>query len=205
MILLPFEIVGLGGVSTGTLLVVLFLLQWFYGAFFETLLAGRTPGKALLKLRVVTDSGAPARVFQYVLRNLLKGADFLPFGYGIGVAVMAADSRLRRLGDLVAGTVVVDETASALLSDVPIHPPVTEAERRALPPRVDLTRAEVAAVETLLRRRSRLSDGRVEELSQLLAPALTEATGVEAASHERVLVLAYARATGRDRALEDGA
>ncbi len=198
-----FEAVGLAGVGMGGMLVSLFFIQWFYGAFFGTILAGRTPGKWALKLRVVTASGAPATIPQYVLRNLPKGADFLPFGYGIGGLVMTLDTRLRRIGDLVAGTVVVDETSGSLLGDVPIHPPVTEEERRALPARVDLTRDEVSAVETLLRRRPRLADERAEELAELLAPMVSETTGVEAETSERVLVLAYARATGRDRALED--
>ncbi|MCB9675142.1 MAG: RDD family protein [Alphaproteobacteria bacterium] len=194
--------VGLEGFGTGALLVTIFLLQWFYGSFFESVLAGQTPGKLALSLRVVTDSGAPARVPQLVLRNLLKGADFLPVLYGVGVLVMLFDERLRRIGDLVAGTVVVDETLGTMLGSAPIEPPVTDEERRGLPARVDLTRDELGVIEEFLRRRARMSDERANELAELLAPALTTASGVEAETPERVLVLAYARATGRDRVLE---
>jgi len=56
-------------------------------------------------------------------------------------------------------------------------------------------------VEEFLRRRSRMSTERADELAELLAPGLTETTGVEAPTPERVIVLAYARATGRDRVL----
>jgi len=196
---------GLDGVGSGGLLLVLFMLQWFYGAFFETVLAGRTPGKLALKLRVVTESGAPASLRAYVLRNLLKGADFLPVGYGIGVGVMLLDPSLRRIGDMVAGTIVVDENAGNMLNGVAIQPPVSEAERRALPARVDLRREEVRLIEEFLRRRARMSDERANELASMLAPALTQSFGVEASTPERVVVLAYARATGRDRILEEGA
>jgi uncharacterized RDD family membrane protein YckC len=201
-----FGVVGLDGVGTGGMLLAVFFVQWFYGAFFEVLWSGRTPGKLAFKLRVVTESGAPARLPQLVLRNLLRGADFLPVGYGIGVFVMLLDGRLRRIGDQVAGTVVVDESQGDVLGSAPIRPPVSEEERRALPARVELTREELAVIEELLRRRAKMSDGRANELAALLAPALTDAIGFEApdgAGPERALVLAYARATGRDRVLEE--
>ncbi len=200
-----FGVIGLDGVGMGGMLLAVFFVQWFYGAFFETLWSGRTPGKLAFKLRVVTESGAPARLSQLVLRNLLRGADFLPIGYGIGVLVMLVDPQLRRIGDQVAGTVVVDESQGDVLGSAPIRPPVSEEERRALPARVDLTREELAVIEELLRRRARMSDGRANELAELLTPALAEAVGleVEGASPERLLVLAYARATGRDRVLDE--
>jgi uncharacterized RDD family membrane protein YckC len=196
-----FGLFGLGGVADGTFLVVLFFVQWFYGAVFETAMAGRTPGKWAMKLRVVTDSGAPATLPRFVIRNLLKGADFLPVLYGVGVLVMTLDPRLRRLGDLVAGTMVVDERPGAVLGSVPIEPPIRDDERQALPARVELGRDELAAIEELIRRRKRLGPERVEELAEDLGRVLAESPGVIAPTWERTLTLAYARATGRDRAL----
>ncbi len=195
---------ALGGAGTGVLLVGLFLLEWWYGAIFETLLQGRTPGKWLVGIRVVRADGAPGRVSDFVLRNLLRGVDFLPGMYGIGVATMGLDDRMRRVGDLVAGTVVVREDRSAVLGPVAIDPPVSEEERRALPAAVALDREEIAVIEGLLRRRRSLSDQRVEELAALLGPVVAERTGIEAPTWERVLTLAYARATGRDREVNGG-
>lgn len=195
---------GLEGVGMGGLFVGVFLLQWFYGAFFETALAGRTPGKLLMGLRVVTLEGSPARPQQYVLRNLLTGADFLPVGFGVGVAAMLVDDKLRRVGDWVAGTVVVDESRADISGGVAIEPPVTEEERRALPASVKLTRDERRTIEDFLRRRHSLSDGRAKELAQILAAPLGAQIGFEHPDPERLLVLAYARASGRDRALEEG-
>lgn len=190
---------GIGEASMGVMLVVMFLLEWFYGAFFETLMGGRTPGKWAMGLRVVRTDGSPGRIPDYVLRNLLRGVDFLPGLYAIGVITMWADDRMRRLGDLVAGTVVVREDRGEVLGAVAIDPPITEDERRSIPARVELDRSEIAVIESFLRRRRRLSDERAEELAALFGPALSERTGVEAPTWERVLTLAYARATGRDR------
>jgi hypothetical protein len=69
----------------------------------------------------------------------------------------------------------------------------------ALPPRVELYRDEIEVIETFLRRRRQFSDERARELAQLFGPALARRTGVTAPTWERVLVLAYARATGKDR------
>jgi uncharacterized RDD family membrane protein YckC len=193
---------GLDGVSTGLMLVFLFLLEWFYGVFFETVMAGRTPGKLVLSLRVVRVDGSPGRFPDFLLRNLLRGVAFLPILFGVGLVAMLLDDRVRRVGAVVAGTVVVCEDRSAVLSGVAIHPPVTEEERRELPGRVDLDRDELAIIEEYLRRRRRLSDERAEELAWLLGPAISERTGVQADTWERVLTLAYARATGKDREAE---
>ena len=203
VLLLPLGLAaGLEGVGAGLQYLAMFVVQWFYGVVFETLLAGRTPGKLLLDLRVVRVDGSPGRFPDYLLRNLMRFADFLPVAFGIGVLTMAMDPRLRRLGDLVAGTVVVAEDKANMLGDVVLEPPVSEAERRALPPRIELSHDDLQVIEAFLRRRPKLSDDRAEELARLLGPALSERTGVEAPSWERVLTLAWARATGRDRPVE---
>lgn len=197
------RIPGLSGVGQGQLLLGMFAVQWLYGVFFEFVLAGRTPGKMAMDLRVVRVDGSPARLPDLLLRNLVRAADFLPVGFGVGVACMAIDPRMRRLGDLVAGTMVIAEDRSRSLLGVRIEPPVTEDERLALPARVDLRASEVEAIEALLSRRRELGTDRTEELARSLAPVLSERTGVEAATAERVLQLVYARATGKDR--PDGA
>ena len=190
---------GLFNAGMGLVLVLMFAVQWLYGAFFETLLAGRTPGKLALSLRVVREDGSPGQFPDFLLRNLVRAADFMPMFYGLGVTTMLVDRKLRRLGDLVASTVVVIEERGAVLGGVAIDPPVSEAERQALPPRVDLSRDEIQVIETFLRRRRMLSHERAEELALLFGPKLSERTGITANSWERVLTLAYARATGKDR------
>jgi len=189
---------GLSGVSLGLMMLAMFLLDWFYGVFFELWWSGQTPGKWLVQVRVVRTDGAPVQLSDVVLRNLLRAVDFLPVLFGIGVVVMMADAKLRRIGDLVAGTVVVQEDRTSVLDRVRVMPPVTEEERQALPPSVDLSAEELATLEAFMRRRRSLSPERTEELAGLYGPAITEQFGVEAPTWERVLVLAYARATGKD-------
>lgn len=196
-------VVGGEGWGMGMALAGTFLVTWFYGAAFEILWSGRTPGKFVLGLRVVTETGAPATPLQLVLRNLLRGVDFLPVAYGVGVLAMLVDPALRRIGDLVAGTIVADEQQGEMLAAVVLEPPVTEEERRQLPPRVDLSRDELDALEVFLRRRGDLSPGRVEELARMVEPVL-ERLHVDADSPDRGITLAYARATGRDRSLDGG-
>lgn len=193
---------GLEGFGLGAGMVVLFAVQWFYGAGFETLTSGRTPGKLVMSLRVVTLEGAPAQPRQFLLRNLLTGADFLPAMFGVGVLVMAADDKLRRIGDRVAGTVVIDESRSSIEGAVRIDPPVTEEERRGMPARIELTRDETRAIEEFIRRRPGIPAGRAKELAAMLADVLGPAVGLTNDDPERLLLLAYARASGRDRELE---
>ena len=197
--------VAAGGFGTGLFLLGLFVVQWLYGAILETAFSGRTPGKMVLSLRVVRVDGAPAQMPDFLLRNLLRAADALPllFGvlptFGVGALVMLAGRQQRRLGDLVSGTVVVAEDKAHMLGTVALDPPVTEEERQSLPPAVRLSNEELQVIEAFLRRRRRLSDERAEELARFFAPTVTEREGVEAPTAERVLALAYARATGRDR------
>jgi uncharacterized RDD family membrane protein YckC len=98
------------------LLVVGGMLFFYLGyfVFFEILWDGRSPGKRLMKLRVIRDGGYGLTALESVLRNLLRVIDFMPFAYFIGVIAMILSAKSRRLGDYVAGTVVVkDQPAGA--------------------------------------------------------------------------------------------
>jgi len=199
-----------GESALGLLLLGIFALEWLYGAVFEWLWSGRTPGKFVLGLRVVRVDGSPGRFPDFLLRNLLKAVDFLPAipvpstpfwlpTFGISLITMMVDPRLRRIGDMVAGTVVVIEQRARVLEAVTLKTPVSEAEREGLPGTVRLSRQEKQILEEFLRRKRRLSKGRAEELAQLFAPTLSAREGVEADSFTRVLELAYARAVRKDR------
>src|SRR5207244_5065892 len=66
-------------------------------------------GKRLLKSRVIKDSGRQITLFEALARNLLRVIDMLPSFYLIGVITMLCNREQKRLGDLVAGTIVVHE------------------------------------------------------------------------------------------------
>ncbi len=88
-----------------------FLLIWGYYALFEAFWRGQTPGKRLMKLRVLKDSGRQITFFEALARNLLRFVDYLPGLYLTGVITMLCNKRNKRLGDLAAGTIVIHEHA----------------------------------------------------------------------------------------------
>jgi uncharacterized RDD family membrane protein YckC len=92
-------------------LVVLiwFLLQSGYFALFETIWNGQTPGKRWTHLRVIQDSGRPITVYESFARNILRIVDSLPALYGVAIISALLSEKSKRLGDYVAGTVVVHE------------------------------------------------------------------------------------------------
>ena len=86
-----------------------FLLLWGYYTLFEAFWHGQTPGKHIMKLRVIKDSGRQITLFEAMSRNLLRIIDYLPAFYLAGVITMLCTKRNQRLGDLAAGTIVVHE------------------------------------------------------------------------------------------------
>lgn len=90
------------------LFLIVFFLQWGYFSFFEILMNGRTPGKKILKICVIMENGRSLTPQAVILRNLIRVVDVFPLiSYLVGGIVSLADKKGRRLGDIVAGTVVV--------------------------------------------------------------------------------------------------
>lgn len=189
---------GVDGMSTGALLIFYFALDWFYYVLFETLWSGRSPGKRALRLRVVGQDGRSLTVLDSVLRNLLRAADFLPAGYAVGLVVMGCDPMFRRLGDLVAGTVVVIEEPGRISERLHLHPPPTPQEYAALPAKPEVAREELEAIELFLRRRGTLAPMREVELAEMIAPLLAQRLQARYQDPVRFLGLVYARALGHE-------
>ena len=92
------------------MVILLFLTFSGYFAFFEWIWSGQTPGKRWLKLRVLREDGRPITFWEAAVRNLLRSLDMMPAPfYSIGLISVFANSRDQRVGDMVAGTVVVRE------------------------------------------------------------------------------------------------
>ena len=148
-------------------ILVLFLIFAGYFAFFEWMWSGQTPGKRWLKLRVIREDGRPITFWEASVRNLLRSFDMMPFPfYSIGLISVFSTRRDQRVGDMVAGTVVVREReaeapAFAQVFATPVSDP---ALRRSFKPveftasLSSLTESEIQVVETFLRRRWDLSD-----------------------------------------------
>ena len=101
--------IGNGGWARAILIIGQFLILWGYFVAFEAIWDGQTPGKRVLGLRVVRNGGGGVDVGASAARNLIRFVDFLPFGYFVGMVSVIANQRNQRLGDLVAGTIVVRE------------------------------------------------------------------------------------------------
>jgi uncharacterized RDD family membrane protein YckC len=183
----------------GILLLALFAAQWIYFAAFESAL-GRTPGKMALGLRVVTTTGRPIGLFVGVLRNLLRAADILPVGYVAGVVAMALTARFQRMGDLVAGTMVVAPEANRPRAAAPLNPPPEARELEGLPDEVALDADERAAIELFLRRRNTLGHARARELAEMIAPQIGARLGFAHSDPVRLLAIVYDRAVNARRA-----
>jgi uncharacterized RDD family membrane protein YckC len=175
-----------------------FLLMYGYFALFEALWNGQTPGKRLIGVRVITVSGRPITALDAILRNLLRIVDSIPGIYAIGLVAMFVTSRHQRLGDLVAGTVVVQEQplerrSAPVLSAAPA--PVGAAR---LEPR------EIEAMERFLSRRDDLPDYLRERTARQLAwhvRARLSLSPEQQPSHELLLeeLVAEYRRAGRTR------
>jgi uncharacterized RDD family membrane protein YckC len=161
LIALMVPLAGLGGMGTGILLVIWFLLEWLYPVAFELSRSGASPGKRVFQLKVVMDNALPITPAASLTRNLLRVADFLPLFFGFAIVSMLFRRDAKRLGDLAAGTMVVYDPAPAsrpALRDVPPLAPATP-----LPPR------DQAAVIALASRAPTLTGDRLDELAALAA------------------------------------
>ncbi len=88
---------------------------------------GQTVGKKLMKLRVVRADGRPAGMSEIAVRTVLRVVDGIGL-YIVGLIVMlATGQRRQRLGDMAAGTMIVDASASATLPPAPVAAPTDEA------------------------------------------------------------------------------
>ena len=149
------------------MIIVLFLILTGYFAFFEWLWSGQTPGKRWLKLRVIREDGRPITFWEASVRNLIRSFDMMPAPfYSIGLISVFSTTRDQRVGDMVAGTVVVREReaeapAFAKVFASPVSDPALRRSSKPVNFTGDLnslTESEIQVVETFLRRRWDLAD-----------------------------------------------
>ncbi len=166
----------LAGNAAGALWAVLsFLVIVFYPVLFEVRWAGRTPGKRLNGLRVVTTLGGPVTLRASLTRNLVRIVDFLPSFYGIGMFALVAGTTQQRLGDLAAGTVVTfeprrDSKAKRTQPSYTVRLP--SAEVLASVDVSAVSSAEVTAVRQFLDRRADLPFATRQDLARRFATPL---------------------------------
>ncbi|WP_017473771.1 RDD family protein [Amphibacillus jilinensis] len=89
--------------------LLIFVINWSYFFLFEYFYNGKTIGKRLIGIRVIQDNGHRLTLLSSFIRNFLRVIDDLPGGYFIGIVMIFFHSKHKRLGDLVAGTIVVHD------------------------------------------------------------------------------------------------
>jgi uncharacterized membrane protein SpoIIM required for sporulation/uncharacterized RDD family membrane protein YckC len=153
--------------ALAVLLFAQFAVLWGYYVLFEGLRDGQTPGKRIHHLRVVRDGGYSVTFGVSAARNLVRILDLQPgFLYLVGVGSMLVTKRSRRLGDLVAGTIVVREDVRA----IPRQQPVRERAGTGAPAlQTSLSEDEYLVLDRFVERWSSLEPLRRAALAQQLA------------------------------------
>lgn len=181
----------------GVLLITYFALEWLYGGVFETYMNGQTPGKWLLGIRVVTVEGQPINGMQAMLRNVVRFVDIFPPYYAIptgmlGLGAMTLNRRFQRLGDLVAGTMVVIEQRTWLLGVARLEDPRAAQLAAYLPPKFEVSRSLARALAAYVERRSFFSPARRREIARHLGEPLLRMFELPAdTSHDLLLCALY--------------
>ncbi|HVH43586.1 MAG TPA: RDD family protein [Labilithrix sp.] len=184
--------------ALGLVLLALFAAQWVYFVVCEALY-GRSPGKMAFGLRVVTTSGRPIGWQAAALRNLLRAADLLPTLYVAGFVSMALSSRFQRLGDIVAGTMVVVPETARVARALELWPRPDPRELTDLPDHVVLDAEERSAIELFLRRRHTLGPAREHQLATMISAEIGARLGYTHRDPSRLLAIVYDRAVNAGR------
>lgn len=175
-------VAGLIGSATDDIVFAIFLavmvVGWFvvllgYFMLFEAVWSGQTPGKRMLGIRVIRENGYPVRVGDAVVRNLMRIIDALPTAYLVGIVSILLSRRSKRLGDFVAGTVVVRERAALNTNSLSFTPD-------SAMPSVRLRDQDEQLVRGYLARRGLMSEPARLDLARRIADGVARRNGLQA-------------------------
>ena len=203
---------ALTGIVSGLMMATWFAINWFYGAYTETYYNGQSPGKMITSLRVLSVDGSEIDGAQATLRNLFRLLDVMPMlpisfifwtpEYSsagppccmVGLIVMAATSKYQRVGDLVSGTIVVNEERKwtpelAQFSDIRVPRLAEEIPAEFVVPPI-----MAKALAEYVDRRRFLPGQRVAEIASHLGVPLIERMGfLPSTNHDLLLCALYYR------------
>ncbi|MFM2430633.1 MAG: hypothetical protein RLZZ511_1846 [Cyanobacteriota bacterium] len=157
-------------------IAILFSFFWFIGYFivFETIWQGQTPGKRLVKIRVIADDGRPLQIYQATLRAVLRPLDDWLF---LGFFFVLFGQQEKRLGDWVGSTIVIQaEQPTVGSAQMPFSGKAQNvADRVTLATNVgDLRPNDFAILKEFLQRRQTLEQSARDRLSQDLVAQITD-------------------------------
>jgi uncharacterized RDD family membrane protein YckC len=182
----------------GFVFILVFLVNWGYFALFEAFWNGKTPGKRIAKIHVIHRSGRAIGFLESLARNLVRAIDYLPSFYAVGVITIFVTRQNQRLGDLVAGTLVVHdreldaphwgEMGSRTITAEAFAPPAPDTARMA-PPHLSillptpalakLTASDLQVMEGFFSRRLDMDLNVRSALAQRIASAICAKSGLE--------------------------
>jgi uncharacterized membrane protein SpoIIM required for sporulation len=186
----------------GFVILLTFASLFGYYVLFEGLRDGQTPGKRMMHLRVVQDGGYSVTFASSAVRNIVRVVDMQPaFLYVVGMMSIMISRSGKRLGDILAGTMVVEERTVHLLA----HSGVQADAQPGARPVALLTEDEYALLDRFIARRQALDPERrrqfVEQLVQRFEDRIDEKEGTPAGRlvrlHERERAARAAGAAAR--------
>jgi len=167
-----FWLEEMGNFAIAILLLFLFLVNVGYFFLLEAFWTGQTVGKRLMKIRVIRDNGQPITFLSAAIRNLFRLIDAIPSGYFLGAIVSFFHPQDKRIGDMVAGTLVVSENEQGRMSrkqrsmqNQAMGLPLTLDERQ----KQAITREDWQLLSTFITRLDSLSLEKKRELASQIA------------------------------------
>ncbi len=177
-------------------LLLYFASLWGYFTFFEGFRQGQTPGKRRVGLRVVLDTGHPVTFGAAAVRNILRAADFLPPPDLTGALFVAIHPRAKRLGDLVAGTVVVRDRPTESPVDIVSGPSDQSIEDAGIP---ELSEEEFRLLREYIDRSNELAPDVARRFGARLADQFRDRFPGRSQSPSALLAELYRDETARRR------
>lgn len=174
-----FLLIGLfAGDGSGSALAALAIVGFVsvlvgYPVTFETLMRGRTPGKAALGLRVVRDDAGPIGFRQAFVRGLVGLVEKPMLSFAPAVICSLINEQSKRFGDLLAGTIVIQERVIDTGRGVAQMPPPLAGWATTL----DLSRLPddlAQAVRAFLARQGSMTDAARDDLGGRLCAAVAD-------------------------------
>lgn len=135
-----------------------FLLFYGYFIYFEIFWSGQTPGKRRIGIRVIKQTGRRLSPLETIARNLLRIVDQMPGFYAVGILVAMLNKQNKRLGDFVAGSLVVREAFFSEIKRSWIAPAATPVPHAPLGAE-RLSDEDLILIESFLHRRDQLDYG----------------------------------------------
>lgn len=167
-------------ITASFLMIITFLMRWFYYVLFELIMEGQSPGKKMMRIRVVRDNGDSLDFETIIFRNFLRIVDDFPMVPLLGGFISLIDPRGRRMGDLVANTIVVKEIHyRLLLPDFQVNLNGIDPNQELVPVKHRLNENELYIIRRFINEYQKLPIEKGNEIAWNLARQVQKKIGTE--------------------------